>query len=169
MISYYLSQTFINIYIVLKQNSRNKVYNNKKYFILKDKYYVPENKMSNNEKFTISFKDENEISSLYLHGYLDAHTAPILEKQIENIIDNKRYKILINFKNLDYISSAGLGVFMSFIENIRNHDGDIKLTEMNDKVFSIFDLLGFPILFDITEKDENAIEMFLNGNLRTNE
>ena len=45
---------------------------------------------------------------------------------------------------------------MSFIEEIRDKGGDIKMTRMNDKVFSIFDLLGFPMLFDI-HKDEDFI------------
>jgi anti-sigma B factor antagonist len=41
--------------------------------------------------------------------------------------------IIVNFKDLDYISSAGLGVFMVFIEEIRSGGGDIKLVEMKPK------------------------------------
>ena len=57
-------------------------------------------------------------------------------------------------QNLDYISSAGLGVFMGFIEEIREKGGDIKLSNLSTKVFKVFDLLGFPALFEIFE-DEN--------------
>jgi anti-sigma B factor antagonist len=125
--------------------------------------------MNDSNKFGIIKKEQNNVVCLYLNGYLDAHTAPELEKAINDVINEGKYFILVNFKNLDYISSAGLGVFMAFIEEIRENNGDIKLSEMSGKVFSVFDLLGFPILFDITETDDEAFEKFSNGELKKNE
>ena len=49
---------------------------------------------------------------------------------------------------------------MAYIENIRDNKGDIKLTNMSDKVFNIFDLLGFPLLYEIYKNEEEAIEKF---------
>lgn len=112
--------------------------------------------MNEKNKFSTLKKSIGDIEIIYLNGFLDAHTAGELEKAIEQSINEQKYKLLINFENLEYISSAGLGVFMSFIEEIRDKGGDIKMTRMNDKVFSIFDLLGFPMLFDI-HKDEDFI------------
>jgi anti-sigma B factor antagonist len=80
---------------------------------------------------------------------LDAHTAPVLENNLSELINSDKYKIVVNFEDLAYISSAGLGVFMAFIEKIRDNAGDIKLAGMSDKVFNIFDLLGFPLLYEI--------------------
>ena len=45
---------------------------------------------------------------------------------------------------------------MAYIEKIRNNHGDIKLAAMNDKVFNIFDLLGFPLLYEIFNTQEEA-------------
>ena len=122
--------------------------------------------MSEQMKFSIEKKNMSEIDCLYLNGYLDAHTAPELETAISDLVDTGHNKILVNFSNLDYISSAGLGVFMAFIENVRETGGDIKLTEMKPKVFSVFDLLGFPLLFDIENSQETAINKFLSGETR---
>ena len=66
----------------------------------------------------------------------------------------------MNFKDLSYISSAGLGVFMAFIEKVRENEGDIKLSTMSDKVFNIFDLLGFPLLYEIFNTEDQAIKKF---------
>ncbi|MDQ1265403.1 MAG: anti-sigma factor antagonist [Bacteroidota bacterium] len=121
--------------------------------------------MDMTSKFSIEQKDVDGVECLYIKGYLDAHTAPELESKIEAIIKNGGNKILVNFSSLDYISSAGLGVFMAFIEDIRFNGGDIKLTEMQPKVFSVFDLLGFPILFDIELSDDDAIAKFLKQNI----
>ncbi len=122
--------------------------------------------MTEQNKFSILRKTNGEVECLHLHGYLDALTAPELESSIEALIKDGKKMILVNFRNLDYISSAGLGVFMEFIEDLRKTGGDIKLTEMNPKVFSVFDLLGFPMLFDIDKEDESALRKFANGDVK---
>jgi anti-sigma B factor antagonist len=111
-------------------------------------------------EFSTSVKEQNEVSIIYLKGYLDAHTAPALESTFSGLIEKGRYRIIVNFKDLAYISSAGLGVFMAFIEKIRENEGDIKLSSMSDKVFNIFDLLGFPLLYEIFKSEEEAVNKF---------
>lgn len=110
--------------------------------------------------FEISKQTREGIDCIYLKGYLDAHTAPELESVISESVTGGVSKIIINFRDLDYISSAGLGVFMAFIEDVREKGGDIKMAEMKPRVFNVFDLLGFPVLFDITEKESLAVEKF---------
>ncbi len=119
--------------------------------------------MTDSNKFKIRNQKENNIEILFLSGYLDAHTAPELEAAIENLINQGRNKIVVSFAKLDYISSAGLGVFMAFIEDIRSKGGDIKLSNMQAKVFSVFDLLGFPLLFEIFDNEREAIMKFSNS------
>lgn len=116
--------------------------------------------MIDNSKFEVSYRSIRDITLIDIKGFLDAHTAPLFEDSIKNIISDGNFKIIVNFKNLDYISSAGLGVLMAFIEDLRSKKGDIKLAEMNDKVFSVFDLLGFPMLFDIDNNESNLINKF---------
>jgi len=112
------------------------------------------------EEFTISAKQQDNIDILYLNGFLDAHTSVELEKCFDKLIADKKYKIVVNFDKLSYISSAGLGVFMAFIETARNNSGDIKLCSMSEKIYNIFDMLGFPILFEIYKEERSAIEKF---------
>ena len=111
-------------------------------------------------EFSTTLVDKGNISVINLEGYLDAHTAPILESNFTELIDASKFKIIVNFQELAYISSAGLGVFMAYIEKIRNNSGDIKLTNMNDKVYNIFDLLGFPLLYEIFETEDEAVNKF---------
>lgn len=112
------------------------------------------------EEFNIIEKNNNDVTILYLEGFLDAHTSVELEKSFEKLIEEKKFKIIVNFEKLSYISSAGLGVFMAYIETIRNSAGDIKLCKMSDKIFNIFDMLGFPILFEIYKDDSEPIAKF---------
>lgn len=95
-----------------------------------------------------------------LVGYLDAHTATRLEETIHGVITGGCNRIVVDFTDLEYISSAGLGVFMVFIEGVRTSGGDIKLAAMKPKVFTVFDLLGFPILFEIHPTVDVALNNF---------
>ena len=106
--------------------------------------------------FDVTRNDSEKVSVLYLSGFLDAHTAPKFEEGLNNLIKEQRYNIIVNMSHLDYISSAGLGVFMGFIEEIREKGGDIKLSNMSTKVYKVFDLLGFPALYEIFEDEEQA-------------
>ena len=111
----------------------------------------------------IKSKDVKNISIIYLKGYLDAHTAPDFEKMLQSLISKKRIRIVVNLAELNYISSAGLGVFMGFIEDVRNKGGDIKIVELSDKVYRVFDLLGFPVLYDIFKNESEAINKYKSG------
>ena len=107
------------------------------------------------ENFEVAREDRSDVSILRLKGFLDAHTAPKFEQAIQQLLTERRFKIIVSMTDLNYISSAGLGVFMGFIEEIRDNKGDIKLSNMPDKVYKVFDLLGFPALYQIfTEEDE---------------
>jgi anti-sigma B factor antagonist len=112
------------------------------------------------ENFEVTREDQSEVSILRLQGFLDAHTAPKFEKAIQQLLSENRFKLVISMTDLNYISSAGLGVFMGFIEEIRKNEGDIKLSNMSPKVYKVFDLLGFPALYDIFNDESEAKQKF---------
>ena len=110
--------------------------------------------------FSVGFRSKGPIQVLDIKGELDAHTASELEAAIQKCRDEKNYKIIVNGANLQYISSAGLGVFMAHIEELREAGGDIKIAALQSKVYNVFDLLGFPMLFDIVETEDEAVDKF---------
>lgn len=112
------------------------------------------------KNFNIANRQLDTISVLDISGELDAHTASQLENSLKALIDQNQFKIIVNCARLEYIASAGLGVFMAYIEDVRGLGGDIKLTNMNDRVYNVFDLLGFPTLYDILDDESEAIQGF---------
>ena len=111
-------------------------------------------------QFTVNVREQGIARVVDLNGYLDAHTAPQLEETFQKLIDSGDYRIVVNFRELNYISSAGLGVFMAFIEEVRSKAGDIKLAGMSPKVYNVFDLLGFPMLYEIFDEEKQAVGKF---------
>lgn len=112
------------------------------------------------KNFSIARRQINQISVLDISGELDAHTASQLEQSLQELIVSRSINIVVNFTQLHYIASAGLGVFMAYIEDIRGLGGDIKLTNMNDRVYNVFDLLDFPTLYDIFDDEHEALSAF---------
>ena len=110
--------------------------------------------------FAVTRSSEGDLAVLSLAGYLDAHTAPEFERAIQAEIDAGRVRLIVDAAQLKYISSAGLGVFMSFIEEVREKGGDIKICGLVPKVKQIFDILGFPAIYDVMESREAAIRRF---------
>lgn len=124
-----------------------------------------------NSIFNVDFEnfDSEHLSILYLKGTLDAHTAQALENQIQSFLSNGIYRFVMNLRYLDYISSAGLGVFMAFVEEVRNNNGDIKFSEVKPNIYTIFELLGFPLIFDFVDTNELALKMFRDNQIRRND
>lgn len=111
-------------------------------------------------EFNVNVRESGHIKILELQGYLDAHTAPDLEAAFTKLVDNNQFKVVVNFNDLNYISSAGLGVFMAYVETMRDNMGDIKFANMKDSVFNIFDLLGFPSLYEFFNDEKEAVKKF---------
>jgi len=104
---------------------------------------------------------EEGITLIELSGELDAHTAPDFEQFLEERVhDEKKSKLILDFSGLEYISSAGLGVLMELIEEVRAQSGDMKLIRVPDKIYHVLDLLGFPIVFEILPDLKAAVDSF---------
>lgn len=111
------------------------------------------------KNFSIAKRQVDQISVLDISGELDAHTASQLENSLKALIESKNIKIIVNCAKLDY-SECGARVFMAYIEDVRGLGGDIKLSNMNDRVYNVFDLLGFPTLYDIVDDERDAVNAF---------
>lgn len=110
--------------------------------------------------FAIQRSVQSDISIITLEGFVDAHTAPQFEQAVQSEIDAGRFRIVVDCAKLNYISSAGLGVFMSFVEEVREQDGDIKICGLTPKVRHTFEILGFQDLYDLPEDLPAAIQRF---------
>jgi anti-sigma B factor antagonist len=101
------------------------------------------------------------ITLIELSGQLDAHTAPEFERFLEERVRNEQKShLILDFSQLEYISSAGLGVLMGLIEEVRSQSGDMKLINVPDKIYHVLDLLGFPIVFEVLPVLKDALDSF---------
>lgn len=116
--------------------------------------------------FVVNPSSEGDLTVLGLEGYLDAHTAPEFERAVQAQIDAGRVRLIVDGTELRYISSAGLGVFMSFIEEVREKGGDIKICGLVPKVRQVFDILGFHAIYDMLDTRDAAVRRFAEAPTR---
>ena len=114
------------------------------------------------KNFLIKSKVKDQITILYPKGHLDAHSVEKFENELLKSFDNHIYKIVVNCKDLKYISSAGMGIIMGYLDEAREKRGDIKLTNMIERVYDIFELVGFTDIYDFLEDEEDALKKFKN-------
>lgn len=88
----------------------------------------------------ITRKIENNELILTINGRLDTITASIFENELKNIYETTN--LVIDMKNLEYISSAGLRVILK-IQKIINKNGTMKLKNVNENVMEVLNLTGF--------------------------
>lgn len=96
-----------------------------------------------NISISLSESERDSISEVRVDGVIDTTTAGELEEVIDALMKRRRYRIVIDLAGVDYISSAGWGIFISRIKDVRTAGGDIKLANMVPNVFEIYELLEF--------------------------
>ncbi len=114
--------------------------------------------------FSVETETDGDFAVIKLEGAVDAHTAPKFEEAVEKVIEEGQNKIVVDCEKLTYISSAGLGVFMCFIEEVREDGGDIKICGLTEKVKQPFEILGFESIYDFRPDVESAKESFNEAN-----
>jgi anti-anti-sigma factor len=96
----------------------------------------------------INIEKENGVTLMKIEGRLDTTTAPELEKAINNEGDALK-SLVLDFKGVDYISSAGLRVLVATQKLAERRGGSMILRHPSDEVYDIFDMTGLADVFTI--------------------
>jgi anti-sigma B factor antagonist len=111
-------------------------------------------------KLEIIEEMQNDINIYRLHGQLDTNTAQEFEQRLFNAITNGAKNLVLNFKGLEYISSAGIRVILKAINAIRHLDGRIMLCCLQDYVKEVFETSGVGGLLPIFATKDDALRAF---------
>lgn len=93
----------------------------------------------------------------HLQGRLDSNTSPALEERLAQALSNGTRSVVIDFKQLDYISSAGLRVILKTAKTLKRENGKLLLCCMQDYVKEVFEIAGFDSFLPILASREEAL------------
>ena len=98
----------------------------------------------------------NNIVMIEAEGFLDAYTCDSLNKLIQSLFDRHCYRLIVRLDKLEYIASAGAGVFIWATQQIDDNQGGLVFLNPSATVREIFDLLGLAQIFKFAETPEQA-------------
>lgn len=101
-----------------------------------------------------------DIALLAVRGYVDTMTCSILLNKITEHLNNGVLHVIVDMAQVNYVSSAGWGVFVGEIKGIREKGGDLKLVQMTPEVYDVFEMLEFNRILSYYESIEEAINDF---------
>lgn len=98
-----------------------------------------------------------DIPVLSLGGRMDSTTSPDAEAHLTRLIGDGAQKIVVDFKDLEYISSAGLRVLLAAQKRLKQAGGAVFLSALRPEIRKVFDIAGFNRLFSIYPSLEEAL------------
>lgn len=104
---------------------------------------------------TLQTEKEGDFYIIKVNGEVDASSSIHLDNELGSAVKNEK-KILVDCHDLKYISSAGLGVFMSYIHEMEEQEIKMILFGLSEKVRNVFQILGLDQLLNMVDNKEDA-------------
>lgn len=95
---------------------------------------------------------------LRLNGRLDSNTSDGFEKRLLAIVRQGETRLVLDFQELDYISSAGLRVLLKAAKELKAGDGRLVLCSLKDYIREIFEMSGFVSFLPIHASLEESVK-----------
>ncbi len=100
------------------------------------------------------------VTVIKIEGSLDTQTSTEAQQELDRIVDDGARKLLIDFAELAYISSAGLRVLLATAKKLSAEQGEMRMCNMNDVVNEVFEVSGFSTIFKVFQTDSEAMAGF---------
>ena len=106
-----------------------------------------------------------DITLIHIRGFLDTVVAYSLQEQIYALISAGSYKYIIDLKELEQISSAGIGLFSGLVMELRKHHGQLIFLHVPEQVEHVFKITRLIELFIIGENMDQAVAALEAGSM----
>ncbi|MGM0440123.1 MAG: STAS domain-containing protein [Chlamydiota bacterium] len=112
------------------------------------------------DTYNLTTEVKDDVMVLRIGGRLDAAVSPQIEEEVFRFIDEGHHKILMNFQDVDYLSSAGMRLLLAATKKIKSIDGQLVVTDLKDMVLEVIKMAGFDHIIDIQETEEQGLQRF---------
>ncbi|MDP1808623.1 MAG: STAS domain-containing protein [Actinomycetota bacterium] len=106
----------------------------------------------------IEVDEKDGVVLLKLNGEVDVYTAPKLKSRLVDLVDQGKFKIIVDLEEVDFMDSSGLGVLVGGLKRVRSHDGAIALICTQENILKIFRITGLVKVFPIFENQDQAVQ-----------
>jgi anti-sigma B factor antagonist len=90
-------------------------------------------------------------------GEVDVYTAPTLREQLNELVADGEYHLIVDMGGVDFLDSTGLGVLVGGLKRARSHDGTLQLVCDQEKILKVFRITGLTKVFPIHASLDQAL------------
>jgi len=101
--------------------------------------------------------DEQGVTLIEVQGEVDAHTSGDLDKALGDLLAQKQSRLVLDFSQVGYVSSAGLRALLRAQQKTRKLGGEVRLFGLSPFVRQVFELAGFDRLLRIAATRQEAV------------
>jgi anti-sigma B factor antagonist len=101
--------------------------------------------------------ERDSWSVLEVGGEIDVATAPRLREQLIKLVNDERFRIVVDLSAVDFIDSTGLGVLIGALKRVRTHDGNLSLVCSEPRIVKVFEITGLNQVFQIHPSIDAAV------------
>ena len=110
-------------------------------------------------RISVEYSENATIVSFTDEKILEERDIKALQDSIMSVVEQaERIKLILDFSNVRFLSSAVLGLLIRISKRIYEKDGQLKLCNINPKIFEIFKITRLTTTFDIYKDVESAVE-----------
>ncbi len=100
------------------------------------------------------------VTVIHMEGELNTVSTPIFKSHLVKLLKQKRFKIVLDMKKLQYISLNSFALMMILAKETRKNKGDIKIAEVSPDIYPIFQLLEFRKFVKVYNTVNEAVRAF---------
>jgi len=108
----------------------------------------------------IETRESDGVHIIAFEGNLDTNTSPEAEAKINELLEAGKQKLLVNFEQLNFISSAGLRILLATVKKLNTSGGALRICSLNSTVQEVFDISGFATILSVKGTEEEALSSF---------
>jgi anti-anti-sigma factor len=105
----------------------------------------------------VSLEERGEIVIIRVKGRLDAASSPQLQAAINTVIDGGHFKILLNFSDVDYLSSAGMRLLLAVSKKLGSLEGKVVACNLSDDVMEVIKMAGFDKVIEFYPNEAESL------------
>jgi anti-sigma B factor antagonist len=98
----------------------------------------------------IEFSKDGNACIVALDGEVDVYTAPALRERLIEASESGCETVVVDMRDVDFIDSSGLGVLVSALKRVREHDGQLRIVTAKEPILKIFRITGLDRVFELS-------------------
>ncbi|MES2122120.1 MAG: STAS domain-containing protein [Chlamydiota bacterium] len=107
----------------------------------------------------IVIEQSGGVQILKLEGRVDAITTPSLERELGALVETHHEKLLLDFSKVDYLSSAGMRLLLSYTKKMKGKGGVFAMCDIGEDVMEILKMAGFDKVLAFYPNEAEALKL----------